>query len=298
MKTVIMLTKRNMLLYLKDKSAVFFSLLSMLIIIGLTIIFLGKMNVDNILEMVSIERKVAEYLVNSWVMAGIIVVNSVTVTLGVIGIMIEDEDRNRIASFWVAPISRVKIILGYILAAFIIGCIFCFITLVISQVYIYSAGGEFLGSMALIKSIIFIVINVFSSACFVFFIATFVHSTNAFSSISTIIGTLIGFIAGMYLPMGLLPNMVQKIVKLFPIVYGTSLMRGVYVKDAMENVFNGAPVEIINEYTDYMGITLSLGGQYINDTKKVLILLGSGFIFIVLSSIVLKKRTLKIGKRF
>ncbi len=293
MKTVIMLTKRNMLLYLKDKSAVFFSLLSMLIIIGLTIIFLGKMNVDNILEMVSIERKVAEYLVNSWVMAGIIVVNSVTVTLGVIGIMIEDEDRNRIASFWVAPISRVKIILGYILAAFIIGCIFCFITLVISQVYIYSAGGEFLGSMALIKSIIFIVINVFSSACFVFFIATFVHSTNAFSSISTIIGTLIGFIAGMYLPMGLLPNMVQKIVKLFPIVYGTSLMRGVYVKDAMENVFNGAPVEIINEYTDYMGITLSLGGQYINDTKKVLILLGSGFIFIVLSSIVLKKKNIK-----
>lgn len=293
MKTVIMLTKRNMLLYLKDKSAVFFSLLSMLIIIGLTIIFLGKMNVDNILEMVSIERKLAEYLVNSWVMAGIIVVNSVTVTLGVIGIMIEDEDRNRIASFWVAPISRVKIILGYILAAFIIGCIFCFITLVISQVYIYSAGGEFLGSMALIKSIIFIVINVFSSACFVFFIATFVHSTNAFSSISTIIGTLIGFIAGMYLPMGLLPNMVQKIVKLFPIVYGTSLMRGVYVKDAIENVFNGAPVEIINEYTDYMGITLSLGGQYINDTKKVLILLGSGFIFIVLSSIVLKKKNIK-----
>lgn len=293
MKTVIMLTKRNMLLYLKDKSAVFFSLLSMLIIIGLTIIFLGKMNVDNILEMVSIERKVAEYLVNSWVMAGIIVVNSVTVTLGVIGIMIEDEDRNRIASFWVAPISRVKIILGYILAAFIIGCIFCFITLVISQVYIYSAGGEFLGSMALIKSIIFIVINVFSSACFVFFIATFVHSTNAFSSISTIIGTLIGFIAGMYLPMGLLPNMVQKIVKLFPIVYGTSLMRGVYVKDAMENVFNGAPVEIINEYTDYMGITLSLGGEYINDTKKVLILLGSGFIFIVLSTMVLKKKNIK-----
>lgn len=293
MKTVIMLTKRNMLLYLKDKSAVFFSLLSMLIIIGLTIIFLGKMNVDNILEMVSIERKLAEYLVNSWVMAGIIVVNSVTVTLGVIGIMIEDEDRNRIASFWVAPISHVKIILGYIISSFIIGCIFCFITLGISQVYIYSVGGEFLGSMELIKSIIFIVINVFSSACFVFFIATFVHSTNAFSSISTIIGTLIGFIAGMYLPMGLLPNMVQKIVKLFPIVYGTSLMRGVYVKDAMENVFNGAPVEIINEYTDYMGITLSLGGEYINDTKKVLILLGSGFIFIVLSTMVLKKKNIK-----
>lgn len=293
MKTVIMLTKRNMLLYLKDKATVFFSMLSMFIIIGLTIVFLGKMNVDNILEMVSIERKMATYLVNSWVMAGIIVVNSVTVTLGVIRIMVDDEDKNRITSFWVSPVSRSKITLGYILAAFIIGCIFCFITLGISQVYIYLSGGNFLGFNELIKSIVFTVINVFSSSCFVFFIATFIHTNSVFSALSTILGTLIGFISGIYLPMGALPNMVQKVVKCFPIAYGTSLMREVYVKDAMDKVFSGAPAKILNEYTNYMGITVSIGEKQVDSLEKVLILLGSGFIFIILSVVILTNKNIK-----
>lgn len=293
MKTVIMLTKRNMLLYLKDKATVFFSMLSMFIIIGLTIVFLGKMNVDNILEMVSIERKMATYLVNSWVMAGIIVVNSVTVTLGVIRIMVDDEDKNRITSFWVSPVSRSKITLGYILAAFIIGCIFCFITLGISQVYIYLSGGNFLGFNELIKSIVFTVINVFSSSCFIFFIATFIHTNSVFSALSTILGTLIGFISGIYLPMGALPNMVQKVVKCFPIAYGTSLMREVYVKDAMDKVFSGAPAKILNEYTNYMGITVSIGEKQVDSLEKVLILLGSGFIFIILSVVILTNKNIK-----
>jgi len=90
MKTIVALTKRNILIYIKDKTAVFFSIMSMLIIIGLMAIFLGKMNVDNILEIAPVEKEKAAYLVNSWVMAGIIVVNSVTVTLGVIGVMVED----------------------------------------------------------------------------------------------------------------------------------------------------------------------------------------------------------------
>lgn len=293
MKTVIMLTKRNMLLYLKDKATVFFSTLSMLIIIGLTVIFLGKMNVDNILEMVSIERKMAAYLVNSWVMAGIIVVNSVTVSLGVIGIMIEDEDKNRITSFWVSPVSRSKITLGYILAAFIIGCIFCFITLGISEAYIYLAGGNFLGFNELVKAIIFTVINVFSSSCFVFFIATFIHTNSAFSALNTIVGTLVGFISGIYLPIGVLPNIVQKAIKCFPIVYGTSLMRELYVKDAMDNVFIGVPEKIVNEYTNYMGITLSIGEKQIDDLQKVLILLLSGLIFTILSVVVLRNKNIK-----
>lgn len=293
MKTVIMLTKRNMLLYLKDKATVFFSMLSMFIIIGLTIVFLGKMNVDNILEMVSIERKMATYLVNSWVMAGIIVVNSVTVTLGVIRIMVDDEDKNRITSFWVSPVSRSKITLGYILAAFIIGCIFCFITLGISQVYIYLSGGNFLGFNELIKSIVFTVINVFSSSCFVFFIATFIHTNSVFSALSTILGTFVGFISGIYLPMGALPNMVQKVVKCFPIAYGTSLMREVYVKDAMDKVFSGAPAKILNEYTNYMGITVSIGEKQVDSLEKVLILLGSGFIFIILSVVILTNKNIK-----
>lgn len=84
--------------------------------------------------------------------------------------------------------------------------------------------------------------------------------------------------------------MVQKVVKCFPIVYGTSLMREVYVKDAMSSVFNGAPTEVIEKYTEYMGITLSWGAQEVGNIYKILILLGSGVIFILISALLLKNR--------
>ena len=295
MKTIMMLTKRNILVYVKDKTTVFFSIMSMLIILGLTVVFLGEMNINNILNIVSVEREKATYLVNSWVMSGIIVINAVTVTLGVIGIMVEDEDKKRIAAFLVSPVSRFKITLGYILAAFIMGCIMCTLTLIISQIYIALDGGEFLAINEIIKVLGVIIVNVFSASCFVYFVGTFIHSSSAFSALSTIVGTLVGFIAGMYLPMGQLPEMVQKVVKYFPIVYGTSLMRGIYVQDAMNGVFAGAPVEVIEKYTEYMGITLSWGTQQVGNLYKTLILLGSGIIFILLSVLVLKNK--KISDR-
>ena len=50
MEQLRVITKRNLMLYLRDKGAVFFSLLSMLIIIGLMVLFLGDAAIQNIQE--------------------------------------------------------------------------------------------------------------------------------------------------------------------------------------------------------------------------------------------------------
>lgn len=47
------LIKRNILVYSRDRSNIFFSLLSMLIIIGLMVVFLGKMNADGVVELLN-----------------------------------------------------------------------------------------------------------------------------------------------------------------------------------------------------------------------------------------------------
>jgi len=166
----------------------------------------------------------------------------------------------------------------------------CIVTLIISEIYIVLCGGQMLSFGEIISVLGFIIINVFSSSCFVYFLGAFIQSLSAFSALSTVVGTLVGFISGIYLPIGHLPEMVQKVVKCFPIVYGTSLMREVYVKDAMSNVFNGAPIEVIEKYTEYMGITLSWGAQEVGDIYKILILLGSGVFFILISVLLLKNR--------
>ena len=101
MREIFYLTKRNCLVYLRDKSAVFFSLLSMLIVLGLMVVFLGKMNSENVLSVIeeyggrkitAQDRENAAYLIQMWTLAGIISVNAVTVTMTVLGNMVQKED--------------------------------------------------------------------------------------------------------------------------------------------------------------------------------------------------------------
>ncbi|PHV69305.1 hypothetical protein CS063_16455 [Sporanaerobium hydrogeniformans] len=290
MKAVTTLTIRNMKLYIRDHTAVFFSMLTIIIIIVLNIVFLGKMNVDAIMTMQLVDREKAAYLINTWVLAGIVFTSTVTIPFVVMGIMIEDEESKIMMGFFVAPISRLKLALGYIIASIMMGCILSFITLGISQIFIIGTGGELLSLTALIKMGGVIIISVFSNACMVFFFTTFMSTSSSFSALNMIVGTLIGFITGIYLPIGLLPKTVQQVMKSFPGLYGAVLMREIYVEDAMKEVFQGAPLQVAKDYAQYMGISVVWNGQEVNLLCKLLILLGSGILFIVLSALVLSKK--------
>ncbi|HOV70418.1 MAG TPA: ABC transporter permease, partial [Clostridia bacterium] len=88
---VLTFTARNLKLFFRDKAAVFFSLLAVFIIIALYALFLSDMQVNQL--KVFAGEKTARFLVDSWIMAGILAVNSVTITLGAFGVIINDEER-------------------------------------------------------------------------------------------------------------------------------------------------------------------------------------------------------------
>lgn len=134
MREIIYLVKRNVRLFVRDYGAVFFSVLSMLIVLALMVVFLGSMNSENLVDMLAefggerdtlADEKNASYLIQVWTLSGILLVNAVTVTLTVMGNMVEDEIKNRLASFYTASISRIKISLGYIFSAWFIGVFMC-----------------------------------------------------------------------------------------------------------------------------------------------------------------------------
>lgn len=108
MKTVFCLSKRNIIIYLRDRVSVFLSILSMLIVLALMVIFLGNMNSENVVDALAqfggardtaTDKNNATYLIQMWTLAGILEVNAVTITLTVIGIMVQDEAKGRLASF-------------------------------------------------------------------------------------------------------------------------------------------------------------------------------------------------------
>jgi multidrug/hemolysin transport system permease protein len=293
------LIKRNILVYCRDRSNIFFSLLSMLIIIGLMVVFLGKMNADNVVDLLkqyggerdtAVDRSNAEQLVMLWTLAGIVVVNAITITLSMVGIMVEDEAQKRLSSFFVAPVSRWVFVFSYVIAAIIMGIIMCTLTVVIGVAYIVANGGIMLTLAESGKIFLYIVLNVFTSATMVFLIANFVHSQSAFGGLSTIIGTLVGFLAGIYLPVGMLPDNLQRVLKCFPLLHGCSFLRNILTQDIVAKTFANCPEELISGYKEAMGITILQQGEIIPDTFQVAFLIVSGIIFLGIAAVLQRKR--------
>ncbi|PXV86015.1 ABC-2 family transporter [Lachnotalea glycerini] len=296
------LIKRNILLYIRDRTAVFFSLLSMVIVIGLMMLFLGNMNRDNIVDLLNhyggvrdkkLDLQNATNLIQAWTIGGLLVVNSLTVSLTMIGLMVEDEAKNRIASFYVAPMNRSIIAIGYVTAAMIMAGFMCILTLLIAQSYLYITG-SFVFTIGQIGRILcLIVANVFVYSSILFLAALFVRSVSAWSALGTIMGTLVGFIGAIYLPMGMLPKAVQNVLKCLPVLHGTSLMQRVCTKFVLEKTFFGLPKEVSSEYQLYMGITVEYKEKFFSTGFQIAYLLLCGIIALSISSILLKKRTLK-----
>ncbi len=299
------LVKRNILVYIRDKANIFFSLLSAIIIIGLMVVFLGKMNADNVVGYLNeyggirdeaADRANAEQLVTLWTLAGIVVVNSITITLAMVGLMVSDMAQKRLPSFYVSPVNRTVFVMGYVIAAIIMGIIMCVLTVVIGEAYIGLSGGTLFSLNTMLKTLLYIILNVFTSACMVFLLANFVHSQSAFGGLSTIIGTLVGFFAGIYLPIGMLPDKVQTVIKCFPLVHGCSFLRDAFTQEIIAKTFTNCPRELIDGYKEFMGITILKDGTEVTGSFKVAFLILSGILFIGISAILQRRKNVMMSK--
>lgn len=273
------LMKRNLKIFFRDKSAVFFSLLAVFIIIGLYAVFLGDVWLNNSMK----ELKDTDALMNTWLIAGLLAVASVTTTMGAFGVMIDDKVGKTEKDFYASPVRRSSITAGYIGSAFLIGVIMSVITVLVSEIYIVICGGEWIRPLALLKVLLLIFLSTMTNTSIVCFIVSFFKSHSAFSTASTIIGTLIGFLTGIYLPIGALPESVQTVIKLFPVSYAASLLRQVLMENTIQNSFAGIPAANVTAFREYMGVTYRFGNTQVSGVTSILILIGTALVFGTLS---------------
>ncbi|MDO4543514.1 MAG: ABC transporter permease [Clostridia bacterium] len=278
-------TIRNLKVFFKDKASVFFSLLAVFIIIALYALFLGDVWVSDFEEIPN-----ARYLMDSWIIAGLLAVTSVTTTMGAFGSMLDDKRRKIIKDFVASPISNTSITAGYIVSSIIIGIIMSIVTLILGELYILANGGTLLSAGALVKTLLLIVLATVSNSTIILFLVSLFASPHAFATASTIIGTLIGFLTGIYLPIGTLPNAVQWIVKCFPPSHAAVLFRQVMMADAMETAFSGVPAAYVNEIHELLGIKFNYGGSTLSPMGSIAILIGSAILFFGLSVLAMSRK--------
>lgn len=289
-------TGRNIKLYIRDKGAVFFSLLSALIVICLMVFFLGDMSIEGLAELLDgfalkshdENLKNAELLVLSWTCAGILSINAVMVSLSVYSGMIKDRVNGRLNAIYTAPISRLKIAMGYIASAWTASVLMCLLTLAITEGYGIVKGMEAYSFMVHMQLLAMIMVNSFVYAALMYPLAMVAKTEGAWSGFGTVIGTLVGFLGGIYIPIGSLADGISGFMKCTPVIYGTSMFRKVMTKSVLENAFEGIPTAVAEEYSEVMGIQLKIAEYTLKLREEWIILFGCGIIFLVIGLGMLK----------
>lgn len=276
------LVKRNILLFLRDRASVFFSFLSVIIIIIMYGLFLGNLQVNALGDSLG-DVKGIDWLVSSWIMAGILAVSTVTVPLGVLATLINDRESGKISDFYISPVKRNILALSYLMSSWIVAFFLVSLNLVIGLVYVKYHGGVLFDFLTFIKVLGLMVVSIVSFSCFFFFISLFMKSRNAFSLLSTIVGTFIGFLGGIYIPIGSLGHNVQTFMNLLPIAHSVTLIRRVYMGRALDYVFMGAPPEAYREYSDTYGLNIQVGNFDFSSFQMLLTLGVFGISFYLLS---------------
>ncbi len=279
------LARRNIRIYFRQKSAVFMSLLGVLIIIGIYAVFLGNVWTGNFPDLQAVEQ-----LLDSWIVAGIVSVASITTAMGAAGIMVEDHSQKITKDFYAAPLKRYQIVGGYVLAIFVIGSIMSLLSLIAGEIFILVRGGSLIPFLDLVKMLGILSASVLSSSALVFFIISFIKNMAAFSTASTLIGTLVGFLTGIYLPIGSLPETVQWIVKLFPVSHAAALLRQVLMTQTIATSFDGLPEQALTEFKTAVGVTFSYGDATATPIVHLLVLAGTAILFFGLAMLNIRKK--------
>ena len=136
--------------------------------------------------------------------------------------------------------------------------------------YIYLIGGAILSIGAIGKVMLGTLLNVILFSTLMYLLALFVKSSSAWGGLATIVGTFVGFLGAIYVPVGSLPESVGSVLKCLPVLHAASVMRNFMCADALDAALNGVPEEVTSVYRQVMGIdivwkesVLSIGQQFL-----------------------------------
>jgi len=284
-----MLIKRNLILFFRDKPNVFFSMLVVIITIMLYIIFLADLMTGQVAGGIAYAPvSDVRLVVSGLVLSGTVAVATVSSCLNATARIVIDREEPA-KDFFVSPISRTKLMFSYVISSGIIGFIMSGLALVTTIIYLSLSGSNFPSIVNLTQLLLTLFLGVISANSMMFLLTCFVNSRNAYASLGSIVGTLIGFLTGVYIPIGQLPNGVAWVVRLFPTSHTASMFRQILAGDVLD--YLGAPAVAVAEIHEFMGVTFTFGSYTTTFLFSATLLFGTSVIFYIIGLYLMKKQS-------
>ena len=241
------LLKRNFILYFRNRSGVFFSLLGALISFLLYIIFLQKNLTDSWSQLPN-----STNLLNNWLMGGTLAVTGITTSFTALTQMVQDRENQVDQDLFLTDLGIWGLQMSYLISSIVISFVM--------QVFMFVVMGLYFKESLVIShlpeiALIMLLSSLLSSLVNVLLIYRF-QSVDSLGKLATIVGTASGFLVGTYIPIGVLPDFAQIIMKCTPATYIASLYRQILMKEPLETAFTGNS-SLLKEFQEKMGIQIN-----------------------------------------
>lgn len=240
------LIKRHFLLYFRNRSGVFFSLLGALISFGLYIIFLERQ-----LESAWSSLPDSSSLLHNWLMGGTLAVTAVTTSLASLTQLVKDREQQVDQDLYLTDLGRWGFYLSYLLSAILTSFVMQWVMYVLMCLYFKDFPAvSILPEFFLITLLSSCLASLVNLLCIFRF-----QSVDSLGKFSTLVGTVAEFLVGTYVPLGMLPDVAQVLVKCTPATYLASLYRQVLMKEPLQHLFASSSTALTS-FERQMGIRI------------------------------------------
>lgn len=297
MNTLIIMIKRNIKLFFKDKGMFFTSLITPVILLILYSTFLAKIYresfTSNLPDGFVLSKKVINGLVGGEIVSSILAVSCVTITFCSNFLMVQDKVNGSIKDFRISPIKPSTLSLSYYIANIVSTLIVCYSATLLSFIYLMFTGWC-LTSLDVFLILLDVFLIVLFGSSLSSLINFFLKTQGQISAVGTVVSSCYGFICGAYMPISSFSNSLQNALSFLPGTYATSIIRNHCMGSAINQLSSeGVPSELITGIKDsvdcniyFFNNVVSMPVMYIILISTTIVLLGT---YIILNIIRNKK---------
>ncbi len=275
MAQTLILIKRNIKMFFKDKALFFTALITPLILLVLYSTFLGNVFRDSfssMLEGTPATDALIDGLVGGQLVSSLLATSCITVAFCSNMLMVQDKVSGAHGDFLITPIRPRQTAVAYFTASLFSTLIIALFAAVLGFVYLATVGWYLSLADALLIILDSFILTVFGTGLSSV-INSFLSSQGQISAVGSIVSSCYGFVCGAYMPISQFSEGLAKALTCLPGTYATSLLRNHAMRGAIEELAAvGVPelnLELIREMTD---IKIDFFGRIVPEGKMFAII--------------------------
>lgn len=241
-----MLTRRHLKMIFANRIRMMYTLMVPVIILVVYILFLRQLEISsiqaNLPGLAANDNpqllKHISTIVDSWMLSGLLSISTITVSLQINSLIVEDKEHGINRDFIASPVSRRVLIFSYFLYNFLVTALLSLVVFIICILFLAIQGEFVMGAADFFGSLGVMLFSCILSTLITTFICLFVNAEGVLASIIAAFSAAAGFLMGAYMPISMLPTGIRYACAVFPLTYACALSRFGFLATPFVNLGN------------------------------------------------------------